>query len=291
MDWDDVVRRARDVQYEGSGIGLRIPGAGIGGLRIPLDLHDGPVRILGGSVDAFVDLPPGMRGVNMSRSVRAVLDSMDGARSLADFASAIVSRLLELHEYSMSARAVVRASAFIEEEAPVTGLRSPHHFSAIADFVYRRDGDASAWLGASVPGVTACPCGSELMRSASGGCGGFPCPTHMQRARVLVAARPAGSTNLVSLRSSAVGGLSASVYPLLRRSDEASVIHDALSNPRFAEDVFRRVALSFVEGNPSFPPDGELRVRVRSRESIHGHDVVVEGVLRGDELLSLRRSS
>ncbi|BBE42231.1 GTP cyclohydrolase I FolE2 [Conexivisphaera calida] len=291
MDWDDVVRRARDVQYEGPGIGLRIPGAGIGGLRIPLDLREGPVMMLGGSVDALVDLPPGMRGVNMSRSVRAVLESMDGARSLADFASAAASRLLELHEYSTSARVVVRTSAFIEEEAPVTGLRSPSRFSAIADFTRRRDGPASAWLGASVLGVTACPCGSELMRSASGGCDGFPCATHMQRARVLVAARPAGSTDLASLRSSALGGLSASAYPLLRRSDEASVIHGALSNPRFAEDVFRRVALSFIEGNPSFPRDGELRVRVRSYESIHGHDVVVEGMLRGEELLSLRRSS
>ncbi len=101
----------------------------------------------------------------------------------------------------------------------------------------------------------------------------------------------AGSTDLALLRSSALGGLSASAYPLLRRSDEASVIHGALSNPRFAEDVFRHAALSFIEGNSSFPRDGELRVRVRSYESIHGHDVVVEGVLRGEELLSLRRSS
>jgi GTP cyclohydrolase FolE2 len=289
VDWEEVTRRALDVQYQRPDIELGIQSAGIGGLRIPLSgISSGPVRFTEGSVDAFVDLPPGMRGVNMSRSVRAILESAEGARSVEGLASAAVERLLKLHEYSSSSRVIVRAAAFADD-GPAGGPKSPERFLVIADFRSMRGSGTSGSLGVSVNGITACPCGAELMRSALGGCG--VCATHMQRASVLLAARPAASTTILGLRSAALRAMSGEVHALLRRSDEAAVIHAALSNTRFAEDVFRHAALLFAEDHPLFPEDGELRIRVRSNESIHGHDVVVDGVLSGEDLLTIRLSS
>jgi GTP cyclohydrolase-4 len=286
VDWEEVARRARDVQYERPEVPLGIPAAGIGGLRVPLSgIREDSVELSEGIVYAFVDLPPGMRGVNMSRSVRAVLESLEGARSLADLASSAASRLLELHEYSSTARVVVRASAFRAGEAPASGLRSPARFLAMASASADRSGAVRSSVGAAVLGMTACPCGEELMRAAAGGC---PAPaTHTQRAYLRMEASPAGSTSISRLRSVAAAALGAEPLPLLRRPDEAAVIHGAVSGARFAEDAFRLAALGFARSHPSFPPDGTLRLRVRSLESIHGHDVIVEGSLSGRELRAL----
>ncbi len=286
MDWAHIARAAKDVQYERPGVGLRIPSVGVRGIKLPLDMREGSIRVLGASVDALVDLPPNIRGANLSRSVASVLMAMEGARSLAGLAEEAARLLLEYHEYSELSRVVVRATAFVEEASPATGLRSPSRFVAIADSTRARSGAVSTRLGASVVGITACPCGAELMRAA--GCG--PCATHMQRARVTLIARPASSTSVEILRSSALGGLSSGVLTLLKRADEAYLISSALSNARFAEDAFRLAALHFARSVPSFPLDGELFIHVRSHESIHGHDVVVSGYLSGELLRSLRTS-
>ncbi|MGC8970080.1 MAG: GTP cyclohydrolase, FolE2/MptA family [Conexivisphaera sp.] len=288
MDWEDVVRRSRDVQYGRPDVVARVPRAGVRGLMVPLaGIPEGPVRLAEGSVDALVDLPPTMRGANMSRSVRAILGALEGAGSLAGFASAAAAGLLELHEYSSVAVVRVRASAFAEVEAPASGLRSPCRFTALAGARAARGSGTRASLGVSVVGAIACPCGSELMRSAYGQ--RDPPPTHMQRASLTIEATPASHTSIASLRSAALSAFSAEVRPLMKRSDEAATIDAALSRPRFAEDAFRLAALSFAAAHPSFPRDGSVRIRVRSMESVHGHDVVAEGTLTGEELLSLGR--
>ena len=69
---------------------------------------------------------------------------------------------------------------------------------------------------------------------------------------------------------------SSPTYEILKRDDEAAVVMNAHSNPKFVEDVVRDVLKKILEKYPQLPDDCMLIVRSESEESIHKHNAFAE---------------
>ncbi|MEZ0393668.1 MAG: GTP cyclohydrolase, FolE2/MptA family [Desulfurococcaceae archaeon] len=242
-----------DVHEQRPRIALALRSVGVLGLEL------GQVRLGGGHAwawaDAFVDLPANMRGVHLSRTVRALLENEWGP----DACCRVAERLLELHPYST--RSLVR----IRGRCNCAGGRRA--WASEACEARRGGGPPTRIAGASFEVVTACPCALEVSRALYG----LPY-THMQRAVVRFRVRSRSILDVGGLLRAASEGL-ARPADALRRADEASFVRAVVESPMFAEDVARAVALGLARAL-SGDPGAEIYVVVRSLESIHGYDVV-----------------
>jgi GTP cyclohydrolase-4 len=73
-------------------------------------------------------------------------------------------------------------------------------------------------------------------------------------------------------------GMSSSTFELLKRSDEAALVLNALARPRFVEDCIRHMMKEFVEEFVGMPDSISVTFYQRNEESIHRHDIAAERI-------------
>ncbi len=78
--------------------------------------------------------------------------------------------------------------------------------------------------------------------------------------------------------------MSAKVYGLLKRPDEAVVVARAHSNPKFVEDCVRTMAQKVVEAFGDLPDDAAVTLKQINEESIHQHNAFAERTATMGEL-------
>ncbi len=277
-----------DVQSEVPKIRLKINRVGLINVRIPLGVmgrSDGYV-VQNSVFNVFVNLPADQRGIHASRSYESIYEVLSSAAwkaaKLEDVSKYIVEKLLEKHEYSDWAEGNFRAELYRTVKSPVTKKDSLERFLIRAGATGWRIENriiSQRHIGVTVSGITACPCAQEMIKKIITIRGeqvssGTPIATHLQRTFASVDLRLVGdeSVDLVELGDVVRTCLSAPTYDLLKRADEAYLVMDAVKNPAFVEDAVRIIALRIAESFPRLSPSTELKIVVKSVESIHNHD-------------------
>jgi GTP cyclohydrolase-4 len=68
--------------------------------------------------------------------------------------------------------------------------------------------------------------------------------------------------------------MSAPTYELLKRPDEAEIVIQAASNPKFVEDCVRHMVSNFVRKFPDLPDNIKVMFKAKSLESVHKHNIL-----------------
>ncbi len=272
---------------------------GVTGVVKPVLVHrDGRDNHLTARMDIFVDLPSTQRGSHMSRNIEVVTEMIDESirtkvSSLEDLAAKICKELLDRHEYASFAEVRMSADYFLERR-PDGGKASLEQFKLMAKATAMRGDGLMKEIGVEVSGMTACPCAQETVRQLMFSetpelerlDGKLAVASHNQRNRTtLMVEVPeeirVEADDLIDIVESS---LSSPTFGILKRSDEAAVVHAAHRNPKFVEDVVRDILWKLLEKYPDLDDSVHVEVRSESEESIHKHNAFAERVTTLGEL-------
>jgi len=292
-------------------VGLNRVGAS--GVRklVELARKDSRPIVLISSFDLCVDLPPNIKGANLSRNFEATNEVLDEAlrapvHEMEGLCHSIAVLLMAKHGYATRAEVSMRSTYMVRRRAPVTRSESHEAVEVMARSVARRaDGEVRVedWLGCEAEGITSCPCAQAMVAerarqrlreagldeaTATRVLDAVPMATHNQRSRgtIWVQVPPEGGVRLERIIRVIEAAQSSPIYELLKRPDELEVVWRAHENPRFVEDCVRDMARRLVEAFPELPDSTMVTIRQVNQESIHRHDAFAE---RAATMGALRR--
>ena len=249
-------------------------------------------------LECFVDLNPRQTGVHMSRFeevVNAAIDEVVLGETLRaeELAAQIAGRIRE-QQGGLRAEVTIAARYPETVATPASGLRTQEIYTLHGTAVVSERGTRTL-TGVEAQGMTACPCGQELVRGGSRerlAAEGFtdheiervleavPVATHNQRGiGSLHLGRPEGVELTVDARDLlhiVEQSMSSEIYELMKRSDEVEVVEKAHRNPRFVEDCVREMVRRVAEEYPQLRSGGFVLARQENLETIHQHSVVAE---------------
>lgn len=234
--------------------------------------------------DIFVDLPAELKGSHMSRNLEVLARVIDESvrkpvTGLEDLGAAICGELLARHDYATCSEVQMSADYFLDRGTG-NGTASLERYMLRASAKAERGGASRKCIGVEVTGMTACPCAMEEVRAMrkTGADDLLSSITHNQRNVTSVFLDvPADSVveadRLIHIVERC---LSSPTFEILKRADEARVVMDAHSNPKFVEDVVRDVLTEILGQFPDLPDDVNVSVKSESYESIHKHNAYAE---------------
>ncbi len=297
-----------DVQFLKPEIPIKLNRVGAVGIKklVKVDRGDRRPIILISSFDVFVDLPPSMKGANLSRNFEVIDDVLENltakpVKRLEDLCLKIAEMLLDKHEYATKSEVKMRSELILKKKTPVTAQKTQEVAKILSEAMVWRDGKKNVFVGAEIVGITACPCAQELVKAKSAeklrelGFGeddirkileAIPVATHNQRGRATIKMQVTDdfSPPIDKLIEIAKRSMSYEIYEVLKREDELEVVWKAHKNPRFVEDCVRLMAGFVVEEFPDAPDDILVLFRQENEESIHQHNVVAERIATMGEL-------
>jgi len=297
-----------DVQFLKPEIPIKLNRVGAVGIKKLVKVERGDKRpiILISSFDVFVDLPPSMKGANLSRNfevIDEVLESLTAkpVKRLEDLCVKIAEMLLDRHDYATKSEVKMKSELILKKRTPVTAQRTQEVAKILSEAVVWRNGKKNVFVGAEIMGITACPCAQELVKAKSAEklrklgfsddeiekiLEAIPVATHNQRGRATIKMQVTDdfSPPIDKLIEIAKRSMSYEVYEVLKREDELEVIWNAHKNPRFVEDCVRLMARFVVEEFADAPDEILVLFRQENEESIHQHNVVAERVATIGEL-------
>ncbi len=297
-----------DVQFTKPDVPIRLNRVGAVGIKklVEVERREGRPIVLISDFDVFVDLPPSMKGANLSRNFEVIDEVIERKTSkpvkkIENLCTEIAEVLLERHEYATKAEVRMRSELILKKRTPVTRQRTQEVVVILSDAKVRRDGWKNVFVGAEVVGTTACPCAQELVRAKvverlkEIGFGDeeierilkvVPLATHNQRgrARIMMQVCEDFTPEIDRLVDIAKRAMSYEIYEVLKREDELEVVWRVHENPRFVEDCVRLMAKFVVEEFPQAPDEALVFFRQENEESIHQHNVVAERVATMGEL-------
>jgi len=304
---------SRDVHGERPTVQIPLEKVGLTGIKMPLSFtkFEGKDVVIVPSFDVYIDLPAERRGIDASRSYEVIAEVFNAfakkVLKIEDICAAIAEELLKRHEYASRAEVKARAEAIFERRTPQTGMLTYEPYEVMAGATSKLLNskiETRKMVGVKVIGITACPCVREALQEASVKeaseslnyvedqartlINRLPIATHMQRSEgeAMIEVPEGFNVDVTDLIRIVEKALSASTFELLKRKDEVALVLTAMSNPRFVEDSIRLMAKGVVDHFKHFPDDVKVRLSIRSRESVHKHDLVA---VRNTSLGQLRR--
>ncbi len=254
--------------------------------------------ILISNFDVFVDLPPHLKGVNLSRNFEVVDEVIEALtakpiKNVEMLVVEIAKNLLERHEYASKAEVLMTSELIMRKRTPITKQRTQEVVKIFSEAKISRSGDQIVFVGVEVTGITACPCAQELVKAKALDellKAGFseeqikkifevvPVATHNQRgkATIKIQVDDRFSAPIDKLIEIAKSSMSYETFEILKRGDELEVVKRAHRNPRFVEDSVRIMAVKILETFPEIPDDILVFLRQENEESIHQHNVIAE---------------
>ncbi len=295
-----------DIQVLKPNIPVKLNRVGVTGIKkiVEVDVRYRRPVILISIFDVFIDLPPNLKGANLSRSLEAVDEVLDSltkkpVKRVEDLCMEIADELLKRHDYAERSEVRMRSELILTKKTPVTRQRTQEVISITCDAIKARNGYKKVFIGAELYGVTACPCGQELVKARIEEIlkdlkrdelrriiDSIPIATHNQRgkASIKIEVRDEFSPRIEDLIEIARSSMSSEMYELLKREDELEVIWKLHKNPRFVEDCVRIMAREVVKRFEKAPPDILVIFRQENEESIHQHNVIAERIATIEEL-------
>ncbi len=282
---------------------FKLTRVGVTNLVKPLRVKrpDGEV-VLQPVIDVFVDLPPELKGSHLSRNVEVLGEAVDHSvrdpvASLEDLCGRLARELLVRHEYAGWSQAQAKADYFLERKVG-NGRTSLERYRLIARAKAHRGDpvEVRKLIGVEVVGMSACPCAMEKAREllveehpeTAPVIDSIPVVSHNQRnvATLMMEASEDVEIEANDLIDLVEAQLSAPTMELLKREDEARLVVQAHSNPKFVEDIVRDILSAVVDRYTHLPDDTSVVVRSESKESIHKHNAFAERVTTLGELRS-----
>ncbi|MGI8945210.1 MAG: GTP cyclohydrolase MptA [Thermoleophilaceae bacterium] len=249
-------------------------------------------------IECFVDLGPQQKGAHMSRFAEVINEAIDAvilaeAFKAETLAQHIAERVRDRQD-GLRAEVTIAARYPEHKRAPVSGSETQEIYTLFGSAVASATGTRRV-IGVEAEGMTACPCAQELLGARSRerlAADGFsaeeverilravPVATHNQRGigRLYVGC-PEGCApeiDAATLLEIVESSMSAEIYGLMKRTDEADVVERAHMQPRFVEDCVREMVRRGVEAFEEVGADGFLLARQQNLETIHRHSVVAE---------------
>ncbi|MDZ7642420.1 MAG: GTP cyclohydrolase FolE2 [Desulfurivibrio sp.] len=233
---------------------MELQSVGIKDIRYPITVRErsGGLQQTVAGIDLLVNLPRQYRESCVSTFIEVL------SRYQEEMSNRIFRQLLaEVKERlrADSAHVEMTFPYFLEKTAPVSATTSLMEYRC--RFTGGIGTDEDFMLSVWVPATTLCPCSQEIS----------DCGAHNQRAEINLNVKYQEFIWLEELISLAEAGASCEVFALLKRPDEKYVTEQAYHNPRFVEDVVRRVA----EAALHHPAITWFSVGAESFESIHKH--------------------
>jgi len=274
-----------DVQNQQLNDSFKLTRVGVRDVRKPVRVsRPGKEVTLTVTFDLFVDLPAELKGSHMSRNLEVLSRVIDEAvrgqvTGLEDLGARICRELLARHEYASRSEVIMSADYFLERGMG-NGTTSLERYQLKASASSIRGGVTKKSIGVEVTGMTACPCAMEEVRKIRGVCANdtLASITHNQRNITSVAMEVPVESELEADKLILIieRCLSSPTYEILKRADEARIVIDAHSNPKFVEDVVRSVLSEILKEFGDLPDDVRVSVKSESFESIHKHNAYAE---------------
>lgn len=264
--------------------------------------------VLISNFEVFVDLPSDRKGANLSRNFEVIDEVLEEAINrpvyeIEELCGEIATRLLSRHEYASHAEAKMKSEYVVRRITPFTKATCQEVVDIFAEALAEagHPGFLRKSVGAEVIGTTACPCAQEIMKEqvrdelvklglklqdAVNFADKIPVATHNQRGRgsITIEVHDRKCVSIDRIIRIIEESMSAKVYGLLKRSDEAVVVARAHGNPKFVEDCVRTMAQKLVEAFPDLPDDAAVNLKQINEESIHRHNAFAERTATMGEL-------
>ncbi|MFQ6124980.1 MAG: GTP cyclohydrolase MptA [Candidatus Heimdallarchaeota archaeon] len=301
-----------DKQSERPAVSLRLKRVGIRGVKKQIRRvshnNDGVLNV---TIDVYVDLTPDFRGSHMSRNMEVIDEIIEKATQsgyvdIELLALDIAKRILDIQDKATRAEVNLQADYPLYRKTPVSGreVQAIHKIFARAELENTPETiEGSKTIGVTVTGVTACPCGKELIKEYTrtrlqekeldNGLIGeilesIPLATHLQRGvgSLSVKTRLDSRVDADDLIEIVENAMSAPIFEILKRNDEQSLVIQAVTHPRFVEDSVRSMLKQFAEKfRGILPEDTLITAKQINQESVHQHDAFAEEVILLKDLL------
>ncbi|WP_182022807.1 GTP cyclohydrolase MptA [Haloquadratum walsbyi] len=253
--------------------------------------------VLMAEFEVFVDLPSGRKGIDMSRNMQVIDETLEAAVSgsvsrVEDMCGDVAERLLEKHEYTTTATVEMTADLVMHEDTPASELPTQNTISILASATATDEGTREE-IGAEVIGMTVCPCSQGMSASRARDVmhdldiedetietflEQVPQPGHSQRGHATLTVTADGSpdVDLIELADIARDAMSARIYNLAKRPDEDYMTYHAHADAKFVEDCVRSMAEQVVNSFDHLADDAVVRMKQSNDESIHQHNAHAE---------------
>ena len=292
-------QRLPDVQASAPDVSVGLSQVGVTGVEKLVKLaRDGDrPYVLMAEFDVFVDLPGGRKGIDMSRNMEVIDETLETAVEepayrVEGLCGEVAERLLAKHDYTSTAEVSMSAEWMLKESTPASDRPTQGTVDVTASAVATEEGTREE-VGAEVTGITVCPCSQgmseararEELLSLGVGDGTVeeflnrvPQPGHSQRGHATLTVTDDGSPD-VDLRDVidiARDAMSARVYNMAKRPDEDHMTYAAHADAKFVEDCVRALAEGAVAEFDHLSDDAVVHVEQSNDESIHQHNAHAE---------------
>ncbi|WP_336024759.1 GTP cyclohydrolase MptA [Halobellus salinisoli] len=253
--------------------------------------------ILTAEFEVFVDLPSGRKGIDMSRNMQVIDETLESAVAepayrVEDLCGDVADRLLEKHEYTSTAEVRMTADFVVREDTPASELPTQSTIKIVASATATEEGTREE-IGAEVVGMTVCPCSQGMSASRARDVlrdlavddetieeflEQVPQPGHSQRGHATLTITTEGSpdVDLMDIVEVARDSMSARIYNLAKRPDEDYMTYHAHADAKFVEDCVRSMAEQVLDEFDHLADDAVVHMKQSNDESIHQHNAHAE---------------
>ncbi|MCG1004031.1 MULTISPECIES: GTP cyclohydrolase MptA [Halobacterium] len=290
-----------DVQATEPEVAVGLSQVGVTGVEklVKIAREDKRPIVLTAEFEVYVDLPQGRKGIDMSRNMEVIDETLEDAVSepvyrVEEMCGETAERLLEKHEYTTTATVEMEAELMIRDETPASERETQGTVDIIASATAEEGEPTREEIGARVVGMTVCPCSQQMMsqhareKLADLGVGEdsvreflqeVPQAGHSQRGHATLTVETSGDpdVDLMELVEVARDSMSARIYNLAKRPDEDHMTYAAHANAKFVEDCVRSMAEGVV-AEFDFDDDAVVTMKQSNDESIHQHNAHAERI-------------
>ncbi len=291
-----------DVQATEPEVAVGLSQVGVTGVEklVKIAREDKRPIVLTAEFEVYVDLPQGRKGIDMSRNMEVIDETLEDAVSepvyrVEEMCGETAERLLEKHEYTTTATVEMEAELMIQDETPASGRPTQGTVDIVASATAEEGEPTREEIGARVVGMTVCPCSQQMMSQHAReqlqdlGVGEenvreflreVPQAGHSQRGHATLTIETSGDpdVDLMDVVEVARDSMSARIYNLAKRPDEDHMTYAAHANAKFVEDCVRSMAEGVVAESDHLDDDAIITMKQSNDESIHQHNAHAERI-------------
>lgn len=253
------------------GAPVPIQQVGVSNFRLPLKFRTrtGAEHTLETAVTGTVSLAAALKGINMSRIVRAFYEHQDEVFTL-DLLKRILAKYRRKVE-ALEARIKLNFSYPMMQPSLRSGLEGWQYYEAAYEGVMAADGRFRKFIEFDFVYSSACPCSAELSEHAREVRGAYAVP-HNQRskARIKVEVAPGARLTLEDLQRHCANALKTETQVMVKREDEQAFAELNGVYIKFVEDAARLVYAALAADRRIV----DFQVACSHLESLHSHDAV-----------------
>ena len=299
-----------DVQASEPDVTVGLERVGVTGVEklVKIGRTSGRPLVLMAEFEVFVDLPRRRKGLDMSRNMEVIDETLEDAVSepiyrVEEMCGEVAERLLQKHEYTSKAMVKMEAEYMIRDETPATERPTQSRVDFLASATAMEGEETREEIGARVDGMTVCPCSQGMMEERAREkledlsvdpnavdefLAEVPQAGHSQRGHATLTVEAPGDpeVDFRDLVEIARDAMSARIYNMAKRPDEDHMTYQAHVHARFVEDCVRSMAEQVVGTCDAVDDEAIITMKQENEESIHQHDAHAERVATMGELRS-----